>query len=251
MSDWVRHRADSWNLNPDDVHVWVVDLDAAEDRAPTAKLVLSAEEQMRASRFRFDADRKRFVVSHLAMRIMLARYAGTLPHKIRFRQGTFGKPQLEHISGVYFNLSRSNGLAVFAVSRRDNIGVDIEYLRDILDIHSLASAVLTDPEQRHLGNLKTEAIHEAFLRFWTRKEAILKAVGQGLSANPKDIDVLADEIRYHPLSQSPVGFGSSDLWHIAEIVPGPNYLGALAVPAGNRRTYCWDGTELLRDCRDF
>lgn len=166
--------------------LWSVDLDAPE--APEGRDTLSAEERARAARFVFPRDRARYEAAHGALRRLLARHTGRAAESLCLVQGAFGKPRLAGYPAVEFNLSHSQGLALIAIGRTP-LGVDVEMRRPFNDWRALAAAHFTEAEQSAIASQPADLQADAFLRCWTRKEACLKALGVGLSVEPRSIDV--------------------------------------------------------------
>lgn len=166
-------------LGRPEARLWLVDL-AAEPLAEELDW-LSAEEQARAGRFAFAADRRRFLAAHVELRRVLAQSLQLAPSALVFESDLLGKPRLA-LARCEFNLSHSGDTAAVAIGSRP-LGVDIEQLRQIGDLESLAERCFTANEQRELdasGNQR----EQWFLQGWTRKEACLKAIGCGLSLEP-------------------------------------------------------------------
>lgn len=177
---------DGLTLGPGDVHVWSESL--AE--APTdASEVLDPEELDRAERFRFARDRSRFVAHHAFTRRVLGRILGIAPADVAFRAGPKGKPELDPALGLSFNTSRSGGLSLVTVARA-RVGIDVERLRPIDDALQLADGHFTPRERETLLAAPQARRDEAFLALWTRKEAVVKAFGLGLSAPLDAFDVV-------------------------------------------------------------
>lgn len=152
--------------------------------------LLDAAERQRAERFLRNSDRWRYVRAHAAMRRVLAAETGCQPDKLVFVVGKYGKPALAD-GGLNFNLSHSGDHAVLATSLDAEVGIDIEVRAT--DIQGISRLVLTDRELESFSALPADGQEAAFLRAWTRKEALLKAVGSGLSVDPRSIEVgLAD-----------------------------------------------------------
>jgi len=166
------------------IDVWLVDLDSPDWRDPRRPAGLSDDEKRRAEAFRFDQDCRRFVACRSAVRMILGRYLDSDPLDIRFRYGPYGKPRLERnglSAPLHFNVSHSEHLALVAVSRESEVGVDIEHVRarpgipDIIERQFAPAerrALLRAPEGEHLSR---------FYRYWTLKEAHLKAAGLGMN----------------------------------------------------------------------
>src|SRR5258708_9510447 len=174
------------------IHIWRVGLDRSPLDIEELWLTLSADEQVRANRFFFQADRTRFIVSRGLLRVFLGGYLDTEAASLCFCYGPQGKPSLSlaHAARVlHFNVSHSNTLAVFAFSWQ-RIGVDIEYMYPIPDIDSITKLVFTKQENVVFHLLPVEQQMEVFFKVWTCKEAYLKPTASGFSQAPDDIDLL-------------------------------------------------------------
>jgi 4'-phosphopantetheinyl transferase len=170
------------------VELWYVDLDAAAEALGGFRCWLSDDELARAEHFRPALARARYIVGRAALRCVLAERLGCPPAAVRFSYGTHGKPMLAGGPGrVDFNLAHSEGDAVIALAAGAAIGVDLELLRPIADVESLARLVFSDVERRELELAPDPAL--AFLNGWTRKEAYVKALGLGLTAPLGEITV--------------------------------------------------------------
>jgi len=168
--------------------IWYVDLDVSADAGSYFTHWLSDDELAKAERFHSHLDRARYIVGRTALRRVLADRLGCAPAAIRFSYGRNGKPTLEGGRGhVEFNIAHSGGDAVIALAGDAAIGVDIELLRPIDDVESLARLVFSDVERREL-ELAADPV-SAFLNGWTRKEAYVKALGLGLTAPLTEITV--------------------------------------------------------------
>jgi 4'-phosphopantetheinyl transferase len=170
--------------------VWAFDTDVGAPRLTELEALLTHDEQERAWRFRLAVDRTRFVAGRGQLRIILGRYAGTTPQSLRFTRSAYGKPSISTETGgehFRFNASRSAGIALAAIRRDSDIGVDIERIRPLPDATALAATVLTARERADLAALP----EVTFLEYWTRKEAIVKSLGRGVSLS-------FDRIELHP-----------------------------------------------------
>ena len=168
--------------------LWYVDLDVSPDALNCFRHWLSNDELAKAERFRSDLDRARYIVGRGALRSVLADRLGCSPAAIRFLYGRNGKPMLDRDRGhVEFSLAHSEGDAVIVLSDGAAVGVDIELLRPIDDVESLARLVFSDVERRELELAPNPVL--AFLNGWTRKEAYVKALGLGLTAPLTEITV--------------------------------------------------------------
>jgi 4'-phosphopantetheinyl transferase len=212
-------------LAENEVHVWRVGLDGA---APAG--VLSDDERQRAARFRFERDRRRFAAARASLREILGGYLGEPPERLRFGQGAHGKPVLAWpaASGVCFNVSHSDALALCAVSRGREVGVDVEALRPLPDADALAERFFSAAELAELRRLPDARRLQAFFCCWTRKEAYLKAIGCGLlqpldafdvSVAPEDLDCRLSV---------PAQPAEAARWLLLSLDAGPGYAAAVA-----------------------
>jgi 4'-phosphopantetheinyl transferase len=169
----------------DEVHLWVVDADAEAREAKRRRAATSVAERERAARFRRPEDGHRYLAAHGALRLILAGYLGWDPLALRFATGAWGKPFVED-TDIQFNLSHSGALALIAVARGRQVGVDVERLRPLADLEDVAARVCTAREREALAALAKPQRERAFLTLWTRKEALAKMVGEGVRALSPD-----------------------------------------------------------------
>lgn len=169
------------------IDVWTISLDAGGADVVAAAAVLDAAERARAARFVFERDRTAFTIARAALRHILAGYVGLPADRVPLCTGTFGKPQLGdpcHLTGVQFNVAHSGQHALVAVTRQRAIGIDIEHVRPMHDLDGVAAIVLSPAEYRVFTDCTPDDRLELFLGAWTRKEAYLKARGEGLARSP-------------------------------------------------------------------
>lgn len=167
--------------------LWRIDLGVAP--APSDLASLDVQERARAARFVFEDDRRRYQAAHAAMRALLAQATGQgEPSTLRFVHNDFGKPSLADAPGCHFSLSHSGDAALLAIDAVAPVGVDVEIERAMDDIDAMAQAHFTDAERDALQSAAHGARTGTFLRTWTRKEACLKAIGIGLSVDPRQLE---------------------------------------------------------------
>lgn len=179
-------------LQPGEVHVWFARLDRTPERLTRMRTILNVEETARADRFLMAVDRDRFIAGRAILRDLLAGYLDQRPEAIRFAYNEWGKPALapEFVTlDVRFNLSHSQGLAMYAFVLERDVGVDIEMIRAEVANERVAENYFSPWEVQTLRALPREHQAEAFFNCWTRKEAYVKARGQGLSIDLKSFDV--------------------------------------------------------------
>ncbi len=221
-------------LLPDDVHVWQIDLDQPEQQLQYLAATLSSDEIARAERFYFPVHRQRFIAGRAILRTILGRYLGIKPQEVRFDYQARGKPVLADIfadSGLVFNLSHSEKLGLCGVNCTRQIGVDLEYIRPVSDIESLAKRFFLTREYAVLRSLAPNQQQEVFFRYWTCKEAYLKATGDGL--------VGLEQIEVSLTPTEPARLQTSEDWGLIELVPAKDYVAAVAVAGFGWHLKCW------------
>lgn len=176
-----------WALPDEEVHVWHGSLERPIETVERLRGLLAPDEQARAGRFRFERDRSRYIVGRALLRCLLARYVGVAPERLAFEYGEFGKPTLR--GGPWFNLSHSGSVALYAFSAAAEIGVDVELDDGDFARERIAERFFSPAEVSALRSLPLEAQPRAFLSCWTRKEAFIKARGDGLSLALDSFDV--------------------------------------------------------------
>ncbi len=164
--------------NGKEVHVWYAPLNNSIEVFNE----LSAKEKLKASKFRSSRDQQRYIRSHGILRRILAAYVNCEPCEISFQTTEYGKPFLTNGGReVHFNMSHSNEIAAYAVSKNHELGIDIEHIDHDLDWFSIAKFAFSQEENDLLESLSNDQQIKAFYSLWTRKEALLKARGTGLS----------------------------------------------------------------------
>ena len=229
-------------LETNEVHLWVVFLDQPDPLLQGLHKTLSDDECERADRFVFQKDRNRFIVGRGVLRVVLGRYLKTAADSIIFRYGIRGKPEVANAPAgniLYFNLSHSEGLGLFAFSRRDNVGVDVEYIRDVPEMEKIVDRFFSEKEAEKFRTLPKNKKREAFFDGWTRKEAYVKALGDGLlmPLNSFDVSFLPGE----PARLLSINGDEKEgaRWSIKTLPLGTNYTGALAVESTSFDLKMW------------
>ena len=233
-------------LKGDEVHIWRACLDQEASLIQALSDVLTPDELDRARRFHFQKDRDRFIVARGALRHILSGYLKTAPDQLRFSYNQYGKPALSEEGGdgsLSFNISHSHALALYGIARGRNIGLDVELLREDFASEEIAASFFSPSEVASLRALPSEQQTIAFFNCWTRKEAYIKARGEGFS---------------HPLDRFTVSLAPGEAasllsaeddpretsrWSLVELSPGAGYVAALAVEgqASPLRCWQWDG----------
>src|SRR6185503_5297431 len=180
---------------------------------------LCEAERGRAARCRFDRDRRRFIVARARLRQLLAARLGVRPESVEFAYGSNGKPALAQRfggTGLSFSLSHCDELALYAFSRARAVGIDVEAIRVVREADDIAARFFSRRENRAYRALAPGERPLGFLRCWTRKEALVKALGGGLSMPLARLDV----------SRTPPG------WRLCSFSPLPGFIAAAAVQHG-------------------
>jgi 4'-phosphopantetheinyl transferase len=229
-------------LDCHEVHVWRATLDQSPPKIQGFLHTLAPDEQARASRFYFAKDREHFIVARGVLRAVLGCYLHRAPEELTFCYGDHGKPgvaQQSDADAIRFNVSHSHGLALYAVTRGRHVGIDIEHIRFDLAVAEIAERFFSRREVAMLLALPTEVQRQAFFRCWTRKEAYIKALGEGLS-------LPLDQFDLPPAAGEPdTAFGAqrdpSDAtrWSLQELAPASGYAASLAVEGHDWRLACW------------
>lgn len=213
------------------VHIWQAGLDIP---AANFRRLVSPDERERARRFRSGRDGERFIVRRGVLRTLLGFYLNAEPASIRFSYDDHNKPSLAGQSrgdGLHFNISHSEELALFAFCRGGNIGVDVESVRDIRDMEAVAGRILSPEEKADFQVLNKRQQRATFYRYWTRKEALVKATGDGLSRT-------LHEVTATPSAGDTVLLDGSS-WYVYDLKVNRGYRAAFATPEPCREVACF------------
>ncbi|HEX2915723.1 MAG TPA: 4'-phosphopantetheinyl transferase superfamily protein [Chloroflexia bacterium] len=210
------------------IDIWIAHLDLPQEQLTNLLQTLSPDEMARQQRYLFERDRLRFAAARGQLRYLLSQYLDCSPAKISFSYGQRGKPLLSGNYPLYFNLSHSNELAVYALSQTTEVGVDIEYLRPLNHQRQIAQRFFAPAEYTALSELAEELQTLAFFNCWTRKEAFIKASGKGLSY---PLDSFEVSLRPGEPARLLSIAGDKDLaeeWTLRSFSPAGGYVAALA-----------------------
>jgi len=201
------------------IEVVAARLDAPPDAVRALSLSLCGAEQRRAARFRFERHRRRFIVARARLRQLLAARLRVRPEEIEFVYGANGKPALAQCfadAGWRFNVSHCREVAVYAFSRGRDVGIDVEAVRAVREADDIAARCFSRRENEAYRALAPQERALGFLRCWTRKEALVKALGAGLSVPLARLDI----------SRTPPG------WWLHSFTPRPGFIAAAAIRHG-------------------
>ena len=235
----------SFQLASDEVHSWSAGLDVPPETSARLYATLTPDERSRSGRFQFERDRQRFIVARGVLRDLLGRYLQTEPSQIRFVYNAFGKPDLgpDFANRLTFNVYHSAGLALIAIATASNVGVDLEYIRAQSDYYAdIARHFFSAAEVDYLIALPSHLYAETFFSCWTKKEAYLKACGEGLAmplnsfSVPLTTDPAPTPEDLHVASKDNV---PARRWSLYTLRPAPGYAGALAIEGTGWRLREW------------
>ena len=230
-------------LTRDAVHVWRTATEVSPARLDPLRDVLAPDERTRAARFLYDEDRRRYTVARGVLRALLGRYLGVAPASLEFRYGAHGKPSLAQTPGgrdVRFNLSHSYGLALHAFAVGREVGVDVERIRPETDVTGVARHSFAPAEVDALTNLPAGQQREAFFNCWTRKEAFIKAHGEGLALGLSRFDVTLRPGEPAALLRFDDDPTEAARWSLRALDAGDGYKAALAVEGEGWHLQCWE-----------
>ena len=243
----------SWPYPPADlalvnneVHIWRASLDQPAWRIQKLAQMLTEDEYKRAERFHFEQHRQRFIAGRGILRTILSCYLGIEPSLLQFCYGHRGKPALAAIDAdkaLRFNLSHSEGLAMYAIARDREIGIDLEYIRCVPDAEQIAARFFSCRENAVFRALPPEQKQAAFFNCWTRKEAYIKAIGDGLAFSLDQFDVSLSPGEPARLLGIKGSSAAAAHWSLQELTPAPGYVAALAVEGHGWSLICWQWPE--------
>jgi len=244
MSDF-----NSWELNPQpleleegEIHVWRVYLDCGETALRQFEATLAADEKARANRFFSERDRNGFIATRGALRELLGRYVKRSAVHLEFDYGPRGKPSLRREcsqQSVQFSVSHSHGLALLAFAVGRHLGVDVELVRPNFAGEEIAERYFSRQEVMELQALPASLRDEGFFLCWTRKEAYVKASGEGLQVPLKSF-----RVSLTPGEPERLQSADSFHWSLRSLQPDPQYVGALVGEGRDWRLRCCDWRQV-------
>lgn len=228
-------------LKSKDVHVWAVPLDLAPEGILGLASLLSPDERERAEQFRLPHLRNRFIAARGNLRALLGRYLQRDPAALNFEYSSRGKPALEAKGEqeLHFNLAHSHDLELIAVTHVAPVGVDVERIRPMRDADKFAERFFSAREAETFRNVPVVEQDAVFFSLWTRKEAWLKATGDGISESLSKF-----EVTFLPQDAPRVWAISGDAaagaaWSLCALNPASGFVGALAIQCRELRLQCW------------
>jgi 4'-phosphopantetheinyl transferase len=244
---WPRRAAAGFADNDNGVDVWAASLNFDPVVLGRLAATLSSAERERAARFHFTRDRDRYVAGRGFVRCILGRYLKARPAELEIEHGPQGKPALAGRwakSGLHFNLSHCEDLALVAVTRAGRVGVDVERIRPLSDADELANLFFSRPERAALEALPADDKPAAFFSLWTCKEAWLKATGDGIGESLSQVELALTPTGAARLLKTPEAYPRSATdWALHQLTPAPAFGAALAVSSRAEGVHCWRWNE--------
>lgn len=224
------HIQDVHVLKPNHAAVWYCTFTKQKEQLPDYFEILSADEKARAGRFKFEKDRFCYIISRGTLRVLLSTYLNKKPENIHFLYNAHGKPYLAG-TGLKFNVSHSADMAVFAFFEGNEVGVDIEYIKNDFNVLELAQNFFSVREIASLEKQPEVSLGDSFFRCWTRKEAFIKADGSGLSFPLDQFSVSLHSDDEAELHETKWNIDEKFQWSLFSFKPADKYIGALAIRA--------------------
>lgn len=222
-------------LARDQVELWSFPLNVAESLSGRLAGLLEVSERKRVQKYRFEREQRRFAVGRAVSRLLLSLYVGVPPQSIRFDYTAQGKPSMRD-HDLSFNLSHSDELAIVAVGWSP-LGVDVEQVRPVRDLELIVQRFFSSAECQMIGKMPGAGKERAFFNCWTRKEALLKAIGEGLLGRLNGFDVSVSPEEPARLIETRIsGLDEFALFHLE---PGPDFIGALAASRKIEKVSGW------------
>lgn len=225
-------------LHRGEIHIWRASLECEPAVLRGLETTLCASETARAGRFHFPRDRNHFVAGRGILRTLLGAYLGKSPESLKFIYGPQDKPALETQDpsfSVNFNLSHSHGLAVYVFTLGREVGVDVELIRPEFTGDDIAERHFSPRELAELRSLPQDLRAEGFFNCWTRKEAYVKARGEGLQIPLKDFDV-----SLAPGETPTLESVDSSRWCLRSFEPAPGCVAAVVAEGKDLKLLHWD-----------
>lgn len=222
-------------LAPEAVHLWCASLDLPRSRIDAFEKTLSKGERKKATGLCSCVLRRQFIASHGLLRSILARYVPAPPGDLELENDPHGKPRLVGVGqSLSFNMAHSGELAIYAVSAQAEVGVDLERIRSIEHVLMIAAQFFSPHEQAELHTLSDDDQLYGFFDYWTRKEALIKALGCAIPKTDRGLGLAQSQSDHTPTPPE-----LSDHWCLQSLSPAPGYIAAVAVDSPCPRFSYW------------
>jgi 4'-phosphopantetheinyl transferase len=227
-------------LSEEEAHVWRADLRFNECFQSSFLKLLSPDEKRRADKFHFAKDSRNFIVARGILRSLIGKYLEINPAEISFQYSEFGKPGIAANHSLQFNISHSENVALFAFIKKLNVGVDVEFVKQDIEVKDIATKFFSANEVLNLLALPEKQHTLGFFNCWTRKEAFIKAVGQGLSFPLDQFEVSLEPDKPAKLLATNWEPKAVSKWSIYSMSPGANFVGSVAIEGPVKHVNFWN-----------
>jgi 4'-phosphopantetheinyl transferase len=221
-----------YGMGKNTAHIYLASLDLTHPQIKTLFKLLSPEEKNSAKRYHFEHDRVLYIARHGILRTLLGNYIKCEPDQIQFTTNTYGKPYLKHMDHnkqYYFNISYSNNMGVFAFTADQEVGIDIEFVKNIPEMNSIVDNYLSSKEKNKFKKLSKIQRENLFYEYWTRKEALVKGIGMGLKYPIDRIDLNLQNVQTAVIDNRHTNSESKQIWSIYKLNLPQGFIGALAL----------------------
>lgn len=234
----------------DAIVVWVARVSAAHDSLIFLEPCLDLHDHERAARFRFPEDRARFVLGRGLLRKCLGHYLRQTPETIDLAYTDRGRPIFPQDETLQFSISHTHDLVAFALTARARVGIDLEYVQAKVDPLELAGRIFSEEDLRVFQTLPGSETLQAFFRAWTRKEAYLKARGEGIAEELRQVSVSFGPEETATLTDAR-DESAARMWRLHTLPVSADYMGSLACDDAGKRLEChlvhFDKSEVVLD----
>ena len=231
---------DSLILRDEDAHIWRADLEVDEGIQSSFLKLLTPDEKNRAQKFHFAKDKRNFIAARGILRFLIGKYLEMNPAEISFQYSQFGKPSIASNNSLKFNISHSQNIALFAFTKKLNIGIDVEFVNPKIEAKDIAANFFSTNEVLNLLALPEELQTLGFFNCWTRKEAFIKAVGEGLSFPLDKFEVSLDPDKPAKLLATHWEPKAVSKWSMYSMLPETNFVGCLAIEGQVDQVNFWN-----------
>lgn len=235
----------SWQYPPEElkllsneVHIWLVLYADLHTKLGDMFQLLSEDERSKADRYHLSKDRQKFILRHGLLRQILVRYLRSNAARLVFQKNDYGKPFLKtglEEKSVFFSMTHSIDLVLYAFSRDSEIGIDVEHVDSFPDMNGIVQRFFSSPERSEFSLLPAEKRSGAFFRGWTCKEALLKGIGKGLSNGLDNFCVSLDPEKNAEIQDMDSQSFETKEWSLNVFETFPDYVSAMAVKSAGRQ----------------
>jgi len=207
-----------------EIHLWTASSDASAELLSKCYSALTDVEKSRIDYYKFKPSQDNFMVSQGGLRMLLSAYFNIAPQEVKIGRHNKGKPYSIDDYSLTFNISNSENRVVYAISRAGEVGIDLEFIRPLPDLEELIDKNYTIKEAAYIRKIKSEQL-QRFFKFWTVKEAYLKAIGEGMRLTPDSLEFSVENGNFKLLEAK--GFFEQVDWKIKNIFPGDGFVCTL------------------------